>query len=76
MTLNQKYKNSGSLLSFKDWLKTQQKENKVDTYKNFTTEDKNTEITIANIPLKWIIAGIAVIIVAGVFIVPRIGSKK
>lgn len=76
MTLNQKYKNSGSLLSFRDWVKTQQKENKIDRYKNFITEDNQTEITIGNIPLKWLAVGAIVVIVAGVFILPKIASKK
>lgn len=55
---NQKYKESGSTLSFKDWLN---QESNLPTQK--TNEEFVQNVKVANIPLSYILIGVGVIVV-------------
>lgn len=55
---NQKYKESGSTLSFKDWLN---QESNLPTEKS--SEEFVQNVKIANIPLTYILIGVGVIVV-------------
>ena len=68
MTLNQQYKQSGSELSFKEWLFNQQKEGSLDfNTEEFMNEDKDGKIGLQlfGIPLLYI--GIGVVVIIGGF---------
>lgn len=60
MSLNQKYKASGSQIPFKDWLYQQQLEGKVDF--NMTEEKKSMGIEVAGVPVAYIVLGVLVVI--------------
>lgn len=72
MTLNQKYKASGSQIPFKDWLYEQQINGKVD----FTMQEENNKgasMEVAGVPFTYIlIAG--VILFGGIYVYRRMSK--
>lgn len=74
MTLNQKYKQSKSELTFKDWVLQQQKNGKLDYPKEkYNAVDSVTkpQLDVAGIPLKYLGIGL-VILVGALFIIPKL----
>jgi hypothetical protein len=68
MTLNQKYKQSKTTQSFKDWLFDQQKEGSLDfnnqeVMNQETETDKKIDIQLFGIPVMYI--GIGVVLILG-----------
>jgi len=76
-TANQRYKESGSTMPFKQWLEQevqQRKEEIMQKSYNFTS-DNRFDINIFNISIKWWLLGIAVI-GTGVYIYKRNKSQQ
>lgn len=72
MTLNQKYKSSGSILTFKDWLFEQQKDGKLDfDDAKFYADGNNPKIEFAGIPLVYIGIGL-VAIIGAIYLIPKL----
>jgi hypothetical protein len=68
MTLNQQYKQSGSELSFKEWLFNQQKEGSLDfNTEEFMNEDKDGKIGLQLFGIPVLYIGIGVVVIIGGF---------
>jgi hypothetical protein len=68
MTLNQKYKASGSNLSFKDWIETQKSLGLVSTDKVQTNESENENFAVdyKGISFKQVAIGLTILTAIGV----------
>lgn len=71
-TANQRYKESGSTLPFKQWLEQEVQQRKEDIMQKSynATGDSSFDINIFNVSIKWWLLGIAVI-GTGVYIYKR-----
>jgi hypothetical protein len=71
-TANQRYKESGSTLPFKQWLEQEVQQRKEDIMQKSynATGDSSFDINILNVSIKWWLLGIAVI-GTGIYIYKR-----
>lgn len=63
MTVNQKYKHSGSSLSFKDWLESEKKRG---GFKKYMNADGGMELSFGDIKVKYIGIAVLVLVVGGI----------
>jgi hypothetical protein len=74
MTLNQKYKASGSSLSFKNWIELQKQKGDVKFVNLDGNNETKTELSFAGVNLKYI--GIAaIVLIAGGIIYSQLKKK-
>ena len=66
MTLNQKYKLSGSPLSFKNWIELQKQKGAIKFVNSNGDTENETELSFAGINLKCIGIAAVVLIVGGI----------
>ena len=71
-TANQRYKESGSTMTFKQWLEQEVQQRKEDIMQKSynATGDSKFDINIFNVSIKWWLLGIAVI-GTGIYIYKR-----
>lgn len=72
MTLNQKYKSSGSPLTFKEWVFEQQKDGALDFDSfQFAANSDKQKIAVAGIPIIYL--GIGIIVILGaLYLIPKL----